>query len=182
MADHISREEHLLWLGRLGARLSAAVRAGSNGALAEATRTCLSAECVQCGIRVGGEELLALGGGAGPAADSKAERLRLGYCARKGCDSYYYRIRAKPCPGVDWLRLFDETIPAEMEAQTEADLSTELTAGEDDGLGGPRRMALRIGLAVVVMSGLLVARHWYRGGTIPFIREPEDFVVDVIPQ
>src|SRR4051794_32043454 len=53
-----------------------------------AIRNGVAAECIQCGIRLSGEELWAL---MQPPAEKdpnpKVERLRLGDCARKGCDS-----------------------------------------------------------------------------------------------
>lgn len=63
---------------------------------------CMEAECATCGILIRGPELLATAIAGELAGDSKAGRLRLGYCARKGCDSRYYIIRFCRADGVNW--------------------------------------------------------------------------------
>jgi hypothetical protein len=46
---------------------------------------------------------------------------------------------------------------------------------------GRRRLLGRLFVALAVASLLLLIRQWYRGGTIPLIREPENFQVDHLP-
>ena len=67
------------------------------------------ATCPKCGIIVSGEELYALS--KPPAAESasaKIGRLRLGDCARSGCDSYHYQLAFKPHGEVAWTELLSQ--------------------------------------------------------------------------
>ena len=43
-----------------------------------------------------------------------------------------------------------------------------------------RRLAARIGAGLLVVGSVWLIRQWYLGGTIPFLREPENFQVDRI--
>jgi hypothetical protein len=75
-------------------------------------RAALSGECVQCGIRITGEELIELSQPAKTAeSDPKIARLRQDYCARNHCDSYYYRLTFRTHPDLDWTRLLDSQTP-----------------------------------------------------------------------
>src|SRR5687767_12138410 len=58
----------------------------------------LSAECVQCAIRLSGSEVLKFA--EETSDDARVERLRVGYCARNGCESLFYRITCAPHPQV----------------------------------------------------------------------------------
>src|SRR5688500_16037766 len=80
----------------------------------------LSAECVQCGIRLSGSELLKFA--EDTSDDSRVERLRIGYCARNGCDSLFYRVTCAPHPQIDWPGLLDPTheLTADERAAAEA--------------------------------------------------------------
>ena len=73
----------------------------------DALRLGSAAECVQCGFHLTGEELLELAMPASPieSISSSFGRLRLGYCARKDCDSFYYRLTFRCMPLLDWRRL-----------------------------------------------------------------------------
>jgi hypothetical protein len=134
--------------------------------------TALSAECVQCGIKLSGSELLKFEGES--SDDPRVERLRIGYCARNGCESLFYRVTCAPHPQVNWPGLLN---PAH-----------ELTADEKSAaaaLGKKRALAklrnktlVRVGIAVAALLIVFVVRQIYLGGSIPFIREPEDFRVD----
>src|SRR5678816_806351 len=134
--------------------------------------TALSAECVQCGIKLSGSELLKFE--EDPSEDERVERLRVGYCARNGCESLFYRVTCAPHPQINWPGLLN---PAQ-----------ELTADEKaaaEALRKKRAIAklrnktlLRAGIAVAVLLIVFVIRQIYLGGSIPFIREAEDFRVD----
>jgi hypothetical protein len=140
----------------------------------------LSGECVQCGIRVRAEELLALSEPIGTGkVDPRVERLRQGYCARKGCDSYYYRLMFAHHPNIDWARLLTET-------ESEHDEQARHAAAERAENRLARRAARwrsagRALLGVSFVLVLLVIRQWYLGGRIPLLREPENFQVDHFP-
>jgi hypothetical protein len=135
-------------------------------------------ECVQCGIRLGAGDLVALGGDGtpDPALGAKAARVRQGYCARNGCASYFYRFTVQPHPGIDWPVVLGL-------AQSAADQAASVAAAETRAQRAGQRLArwrlllkVAAGLAVVVV--LLVARQWMVGGRIPLLREPEPFTVD----
>lgn len=154
-------------------------------------RDAISAQCVQCGIRLTGDELLALAEATEDAEGTRAAsrppappnpkvaRLRLGYCARSGCDSCYYRVTFEPRPGLDWTKLLPG---AELEVTTTAPAEDPGHAERQAAFrSSVRRTAGKAALALGVLIVLLVARHWYQGGTIPYLREPEKFDVEVAP-
>src|SRR5437879_188454 len=102
------RIEHLQRLGSLFRSVGRAL--ARNGLSKE--RGCalmqsgVAAECVQCGIHVSGEELFALSQPSeGGKISSKVERLRLGDCARQGCDSFYYRVTFQSGAETDWAAI-----------------------------------------------------------------------------
>ena len=145
-----------------------------------AFRITVAAECVGCGIHISGEELFALS--QPPSADQasvKIGRLRLGDCARQGCDSFYYRINLHPYPGVNWPKLLSEVEnrPAEQPAAEPAQVAvqTRLLRVSNS------RLARRVGIVLAAGMLLLIARQFYVGGRIPFLREPEHFRVDPDP-
>ena len=139
--------------------------------LRPALREALSAECVQCGIRLTGPDILSF-----PAEenDPRYERLRTGYCARSGCDSRFYRVTCAPHPQLNWPVLLS---PAQ-------DLTDERKADEfhteNRAAVAKRRNSalLRTAAVIAVLLILMLVRHIQMGGTIPFVREPEDFKVD----
>src|SRR5688572_28573899 len=99
------RQEHRQRLARFCAALAEAVNsaAAADRTCRQAVEAALAAECVQCGLRMTGSELLALGEADLPGnPNAKLCRLRQGYCARNGCDSYYYRLTFETHPAVDW--------------------------------------------------------------------------------
>jgi hypothetical protein len=137
----------------------------------------LSAECLQCGLQVSGKELsqLALASPETPPSEPRLARLHQGYCARKDCDSYYYRFVFQEHPKVDW------TIAASAVARTPAPApaATPSPAAKPDRfwfLQDPRlrRVALGIGILLV----LLVIRHCASGGRLPFVHRTPKYTVD----
>lgn len=153
----------------------------------ETLRSRASATCVQCGITIRGDELLALVPSASdtgtPPPSPRVARLRLGYCARQGCDSTYYSVRLPFPPGTECPRH-----PVAGGAEPSG-------TGRPNPVGGRRTLRLavaaladslraggfRLAWAATVLVGLAAFRHWYTGGTIPILREPERFEVEVAP-
>jgi hypothetical protein len=132
-------------------------------------------ECIGCGIRIDGEELrqLAPDCGGKVAPDSKIDRLRKGYCARRTCDSRFYRITCIAQPGVDWDALL---------AMKDGYVSVPEEAAKPDSRRPGERKWLLVGAATVALLVLLgIAFQYYAGGRIPFLREPEKFKVDPLP-
>jgi hypothetical protein len=181
---NIDRQEHLEQLSSFFWKLDQPLKglAASQSISLSQLHAAVSAECVQCGIVVPGEVLFAL---AEPPAqetgapDAKASRLRQGYCARRGCDSYYYRITFSDLPGVDW-----------QSALAAADVLGDAPGPEPDPSAADEssapirhwRLALTAFLAASVLLLFLGWRQWYRGGTLPFVREAEQFEVDRFAQ
>lgn len=139
----------------------------------------ITAECVQCGMEISGVELLALAQAATEPEHPKLKRLRLGDCARKGCNSYYYRFRFEPCSSLDWPILLPR-IEQELQApQKRPGDSAVATPARGFWIPSfPRRGWVALGLILLI----LFVRHWHRGGRIPFVREPENFRVDVVTE
>ena len=144
-------------------------------------RAAVSAECTGCAIQVSGEELYALSQPPCPErATAKIGRMRLGDCARQGCEACYYRLTFQNQPGIDWQKVLSEIERIRQE-------QPKFVSGRTSN-GHPWRvqmlsgLALRLGLALILIAMLLVVRQWRQGGRIPFIREPEHFRVDPAPQ
>ena len=135
-----------------------------------ALRDVASIECLQCGIRLNGEELLGLM--AAEVSEPRLARLKKGYCARQGCDTRFVAVHLREVPGHAW--------PADWEAdQTPEELAPAIPVRPRWEKELLRRHGRPLLMGIVVIGGLLLARHWYQGGTIPYLREPEKFVVDV---
>ena len=134
--------------------------------------TALSAECVQCGIKLSGSELLKFE--EETSDDPRVERLRIGYCARNGCESLFYRVTCAPHPQINWPGLLNPAheLTADEKAAAES-LAKRLSLAKLR-----NKTFVRVGIAVAVLLIVFVIRQIYLGGSIPFIREPEDFRVD----
>ncbi len=138
------------------------------------------AECPRCGIKVFGEELYAVSQRPSPErASAKIGRLRLGYCARQGCESDHYRLEFLEHPSVNWHQVLAQAngLQAKVDRPKQSGASIRLVAA----LLRPRLRA-RVCVVLATALVLLFARHWYRGGSIPLIRAPEDFRVDPLPE
>jgi hypothetical protein len=178
----LPREEHLLRVSPLLQAIALTLAKRSVGApLPEATWTgAIHAECMQCGLRVSGADLLAaarvsaLAAGDHGASD-KVQRLCKGYCARKGCDSYYYKLWFTPIQGVDWMDLLAH---AEGMISTESELSLETAVLTSSSSKLHLRWTAAIALAALVAAILFIAWQSYFGGSIPLLRSPERFEVD----
>ena len=180
-----SKQQHLLHLEDFCRGLGRALsRTGLTPAQVQAVwQSSVRAECVLCGIRVSGEELFALA--QPPSAlygTVKLGRLRLGDCARHGCDSFYYRLIFQNYPRLNWPRLLAEAEafqPEQPSPRQRRRFAFRLPALPDFGeYSGFARRGLVV-LAAILF--LLVARQWYRGGSLPLVRQPENFHVDPGP-
>lgn len=157
---------------------------GPENALA-AWRAGVAAECARCGSSVSGDELFALSQPpAAEQASARIGRLRLGDCARSGCDSYHYQLTFKMQGQVDWagLLLQVETIQQEQEHPAGSDAAQRLVGSSLARLLWTSGRARRLWLALAAVLLLMLIRQWYLGGRIPLIREPEHFRVDPAPR
>jgi hypothetical protein len=172
----VTREERLPKLGGLCQALEArfALAGLAPEQSQEIWRQGVAAECVRCGIHVYGEELYALSQPPSEKyASAKLGRLRLGDCARQGCNSYTYRLTFYPCAALDWQALLASLASQEAEAGKQ-------NGGESLARQGWRLLAQspsvrRAALGLVLIVLLLAVRQWYIGGRIPLLREPEKF-------
>lgn len=130
------------------------LESGQSGArLNEILSQCLRVECVQCRIQVSAEELqqLAVSDAPGGALHPKLQRLRLGYCARQGCESYFYEVHLESYPGVDWevvVRNADSLLTVSKAVATEP--------GEQR---KPRRVRMFVGLGLLLLTALAWLIH-----------------------
>lgn len=136
------------------------------------------AECLQCGIQVTGADLgqLALTTPAeGEAEDSRIARLRHGYCARRDCEAYYYRLVFRDHPKIDWARITPALMnlrPPPPEPEPAAKPRPTVAAL----LADKRNLRVLVGLGLLLV--LLVVRYFMAGGTLPFIHPPPHYTVD----
>ncbi len=120
----------------------------------------VTATCIGCGIRLTGNELahLAVAATGQPNAELKLDRLRLGYCARKGCTAKFYRIECENLPGLDAAKVVARGLelrnapPPEVAPDPEAPPPPAVPWWKQ-----PRRLLLLALLAVVVIWGFRFA-------------------------
>ncbi|MGC8990480.1 MAG: hypothetical protein ACP5MD_10185 [Verrucomicrobiia bacterium] len=139
----------------------------------------VTAECLQCGTRVTGDELgqLALGNQLQPDEDQKLFRLKTGYCASSGCESYYYRLILTEHPKVDWTGLAQSLANAAAASTTTPEPQKQKHAGTlAPWLQHPQARRVLAGIAILI--ALLVARHFMTGGRLPFVHKKPVYVVD----
>lgn len=143
-------------------------------------RLYISAECPRCGIQVAGPELRALA--LPPCAElatAKIGRMRLGYCARQGCEACHYSVHFWNQQEFQWPGLLDAA--EHSLAETAATKSNPANAWRIGLASVTRNFVLR---ATALMTGLLMmwlAYELYRGGPIPLLRPPETFAADPTP-
>jgi hypothetical protein len=144
----------------------------------EALRLTLTAECVDCGMRVTGDELLALSQWPTGRESIRIERLRAGYCARETCEFDRYRLRLRKHPELSWTKLLATSQTEEPRAAVEVEPAARSEKSKPPFL---QRAAVRVGIVIAIMLLLFALRQLYFGGRIPLIREPEKFKVAPAP-
>lgn len=173
------RDQHLESLRVFSSRLASALLTNGPIPEPELAKT-LTGECLQCGMQVNGAELLQLAVPGDAEDTSKLGRLRFAYCGRKGCKSYFYKLKFFAHPQFDWthiLLLVDKTPEEKSEEEIAA-----LQSLANTNIAIRRKFASRLCAGVAATGLLLLAFQWYNGGTIPLIRNPEQFTVDPIPE
>jgi hypothetical protein len=176
----LTRQLHLCELVQLMTGLVAAIKQSTASAekVTLAVQTALSAACVQCGIRLNGQELLTLGCQTpATATEIKISRLLQSYCARNGCESRYYTVVFGDHIDLDWPKLLSGAESTAKEGD-EAEQTTNWAAANAHRLDQRKRLAMRAAIGVGMLLLMLLIRQWYLGGRIPVIREPENFKVD----
>ncbi len=172
----VTREEQLPKLQAFCSSLDGLfVRAGMTPEQSqEVWRLGVAAECVRCGIRIYGEELHTLSQPPSEkCGNAKLGRLRLGDCARSGCNAYTYRLTFYPCGQLDWQTLLG-SLDANAPEPGKKD-AVESMLRPAWGLLLHSRVARRLALALAIVVLLLLVRQWYIGGRIPLLREGQSF-------
>jgi len=140
----------------------------------------IEAECVICGIRLVGTDLIAASlGSDAPTAGSSLElaRLRLGYCARKTCKSSYYVVRFAPWPNIDWREVWIHIQPALAAVST---ASTEPAPPVRWRSLIPERWLQRASkpVPILIASALVLVLCWRGGCRVPGLSpKPRVFIV-----
>jgi hypothetical protein len=147
----------------------------SGNQLNEIFSTHLRSQCARCGIHVTGEEIMSVvvADHEGKLPQAKLERLRLGYCAREGCDSDYYTIRFENHPGVDWGMVAAKTF----EWLAAADIAAKERARRI-AIRRRNRTILRVVAGVIIVCSLLLLRFIQAHGRLPFVKKPSKYQVD----
>jgi hypothetical protein len=164
-------------LVRFQASLACALsEAGISGSqLNQIFSTRLRAECAECGIQITGDEIVhvAVAEEATELPHPKLKRLRLGYCAREGCESYDYRIHLEDHPGVDWTTVTEKAHQLELAAKAAASEEEKRRARQKQNQRTKRVVA---GLSVVI--ALLLVSFLTRHGRLPFTKKPHKYEID----
>jgi hypothetical protein len=135
----------------------------------------VSAECVSCGLRLGGEELglLALSRDDPEPNNQKFSRLRLGYCGRNGCMSRLYDVHFAAHPLVDWNTIIRpaENLSSPRETRPAADLLIQTRSASS-------KLALKLSLALLAVLALVYVTLRYTEGRIPIFQPKHNYAVD----
>lgn len=157
----------------------------SDERIAEIAVSGISGECPQCHARITGKDLVEIATVVGEAdgLTPRLARLRNGYCARNACDARFYELAFQNQPDLDWRPILDRSDRIDTRSLRQAEaVDPDVVAKSADARSRfHRSMGLRILVPLLLLLTLLLARHWYRGGTIMFLREPEEFRVDPLP-
>jgi hypothetical protein len=171
----IEKKIGTLFVGRFATILAAQLGSVGLGGtvLTETMERCVNAQCVVCGMQVSGVDLMAsaLAMDQGEGLTDKQRRLRLGYCARKTCQSDFYTVRLLPVPGLDWDAAWDRA-DAELSGAAVIPVNRTSLAVQLMQLIQPvvRQVCRPLPLAVLGAVGVLM---WVRsGGRIPGISPP----------
>lgn len=119
----------------------------------------VTAKCVGCGITVTGTDLahIAVAHNAEATVESKLDRLRLGYCARNGCNAKFYRIECENLPGVDSAKIVARGLELRHGPAPEPEPEPEPPKPPVPWFKQPRRLILAAALVVVVYWGFRFA-------------------------
>ena len=166
---------HIERIGALYTGLAAALsEAGFSGSqLNEIFSRHIRGECVQCGIRITGDDIarVALAEDKTEVPDLRLDRLRQGYCARNGCDSYYYHIHFDDYPDLDWTKIREKAGLLAAAKQATIEKETSATTIRNWIL-----IRLAVGLGVVLI--LLLFWHIRYYGYVPVLQKPHKYTVD----
>ncbi|HWQ91611.1 MAG TPA: hypothetical protein VN673_08060 [Clostridia bacterium] len=169
-----SRPQDLAGLYRALARLLG--EAGLTSAqLSEVFAHHVHARCTVCDMKFTGEELgcwAVLAPDAKPA-DSRLDRLRLGYCGREKCQSWSYQLEVSDYPGLDWTKVLGQVDLASLAATAPAKRPSFVSML-------PRletRTWVRLSVGLLIVASLLLIRHRQNGGRIPLLQPKHHYML-----
>jgi hypothetical protein len=144
----------------------------------------VEADCVQCGIKVSGDELrdLSIIDPQQPLEDPKLDRLRLKYCARNTCPSRFYRVHIQPDSELHWTAIKEQLQLATPEIREKRERKPiRLPSFFSVPSSRPGILFLCALLCFAVVSFFLV-RYWVYGYRIPVIHKKHEYRVIQAPQ
>lgn len=141
----------------------------------------VEAQCIQCRIKVTGEELrqLSILDPAHPIEDPKLDRLRLNYCARNSCQSRFYSVQIQPDSELHWTAIKEQlqlATPEIREKKTRKPISVP-------SISLPRANGLTVAVAVLCLIALFfLIRYWIYGYRIPIVQKKNEYRVIQSPE
>ena len=144
----------------------------------------LSACCQRCRTSLAPMDLLRLGLGAQAetVGDERLARVLRGYCAKSGCESYYYLFTFRPNVRVDWSGIEPTEKATPAKAQLDDVAQENLARLRRERQAARRCSFVRAFVGVLILLLLLLARFWQIGKPIPGLREPRKFTVAPQPE
>jgi hypothetical protein len=149
---------------------------GFNGSrLNKIFSTSVRAECPRCGIEVTAEEIgqIAITEDYKQLPHPKLQRLRLGCCAREGCDSCFYAVHLENQQGVNW-EIVEEKALSLLAAKSAAAQEAQQREKNRE-----RRLRL-LRNALASLIGLVLVLAWFMAqhNRLPFARQHHKYRVD----
>lgn len=142
--------------------------------LSQVFSTCLRLRCVRCGIQITGDEFnqMMLAETGAKLARTKLQRLKLGYCAREGCESLSYEMQLEGCDGTDGRQLL-ELVGRLAVAEKVAE---QFAARERRALERQRRW-MYTGMAMVIGGLLFVLIFVAQNRRLPFTQKKQKYQI-----
>jgi hypothetical protein len=134
------------------------------------------ADCTQCGFTLRAADLneLVLADEAAIPPDGKLDRLRKGYCGRRDCTSYFYRMHFLPAEGIHWPEI-SEKVHRRLNQADEDGAKTEMEAPQPIRVPFEFSWKLKAGLILIVLLILIKWVHW--NGSIPVLQSKTTYEV-----
>jgi hypothetical protein len=135
----------------------------------------LRVSCARCDIHLTTEEIeqVSLVEETTQLSHPKLKRLRLGYCARAGCESDNYQIQLEAYPGVDW-----ETVVAKANDLVSAQKAAEKAAVQRQARQKQTQRTKRAMLALLAVAACFLLLFVWRHGRLPFVKKPHKYQID----
>lgn len=135
----------------------------------------LFATCTQCDMPVSGLDIsrAARSGNAVDPDFPKVQRLKQGYCARKSCESFFYKLHFRECPGVNWEEVWQMVEQTELPRPEVEETGKASTLAKLIEQAGTRNLAV-LGVALVILALVL----YFQFRTPAYSTKPSGYKVD----